>query len=299
MKKTLYILLISILIGCDSDIKKDVNYLWDNGNYQVFPNDELIEIGNISAIDSLKVKLNKLSPREFALDVYPYQFGPEYNLKNEPIENVHEEKNYWPLGFLTNYPSIEKLSISSVCSFTFNINSKNKIQHFQLSSHSCGRFSAEELIHFKKLKNLKSLHIRRYIFSSTELKEISDIKNLESLTLTDCELDLKHLLDLSGQLRYLNLSNSKVFNWHLLSEFDNLEVLYIANINNVILSNIENTKFLSELKKLKELSVKKNSINDLNCIKNLNNLERLYIHKTEITDIPIELRNKKDLKIIK
>jgi len=100
--------------------------LWDNGNYQVFPNDELIEIGNISAIDSLKVKLNKLSPREFALDVYPYQFGPEYNLKNEPIENVHEEKNYWPLGFLTNYPSIEKLSISSVCSFTFNINSKKQ-----------------------------------------------------------------------------------------------------------------------------------------------------------------------------
>jgi len=299
MKKILYILFIAILFSCDSDIKKNINYLWDNGNYQVFPRDELIGIGNISAIDSLKVKLDKLSPKEFSLNVYPYQFGPEYNLKNEPIQNVHEDKNNWPLGFLTDFSSIEKLSIGSVCSFTFKINSKNKIRHFKLSSHSCFRFSADEQIQFKKLKHLASLHVRRYVFSSDELKGISNISNLESLTLTVCELDIKDLIGLKDQLRYLNLTDSKVINWHLLSEFKQLEVLYIAKIENVVLSKKENINFLSGLTKLRELSVKRNSINSLECIKNLNNLEKIYIQKTEINDIPIELKKKKDLKIIK
>lgn len=299
MKKILYILFITILFGCDSDIKKNVNYLWDNGNYQVFPADELIGSGNISAIDSLKEKLSKLSPKEFSLDVYPFQFGPEYNLKNEPIDNVHEVKNFWPLGFLTDFSSIEKLSIRSVCSYTFKINSNNNIRHLKLSSHSCGRLYADEPIHFNKLKKLESLHINSYIFRLGELKGVSNINNLESLTLTDCELDVKALLGLKNQLRYLNLTDSKVVNWHLLSEFKQLEVLYISNIENVVLRKKENIKFLSGLKKLRELSVKRNSINSLEYIKNLNNLEKIYIQNTEIKDIPIELKKKKDLKIIR
>jgi hypothetical protein len=299
MKKTLYILFAAILFGCNADIKENVNYLWDNGNYDVFPFDELIRIGNISAIDTLKVKLNKFKPEEFSLDVYPYQFGPEYNLKNELIVNVHEDKNNWPLGFLTEFSFIEKLSIGSVCRFTFHVNTKNNLKHFKLSSHSCERINADEPIHFDKLNKLESLHISRYLLSSSELNGISKIKKLEALTLTDCELDLENLINLKGQLRYLNLSDSKVLNWHLLSEFKHLEVLYIANIQNVSLRNNENINFLSGLKKLQELSVKRNSINTLEFAKNLDNLKKLYIQKTEIKVIPIQLQREKELKIIK
>jgi hypothetical protein len=136
MQKILYLSIALILFGCHTDIKLDVNYLYDNENYDVFPRNESIKIGNISAVDSLKEKLSRTNPTEFSLDVYPFQFGPEYNLNNVPLENVHEINNNWPLGFLTDFSSIEKLSIHSVCSFTFKINSKNKIKHFQLSSHS-------------------------------------------------------------------------------------------------------------------------------------------------------------------
>ena len=299
MKRLLYILITLTLFGCQTDIKLDVNYLYDNGNYDVFPRDVLIGIGNISAVDSLKEKLSKASPTEFSLDVYPFQFGPEYNLNDESLENVHEVNNNWPLGFLTDFSSIEKLSISSVCSFTFKINSKNNIKHFQLSSHSCGRFSADEPIEFNKLKNLESIHIRRYVFSSSELKSINTLKNLESLTLTDCELDLADLIPLKGQIRYLNLTDSRVLNWNLLSEFKDLEVLYIGNIENIVLRKKENINFFSSFRKLRELSVKRNSINNLECIKNLNNLETLYIQKTEIKNIPIELSKRENLRIIK
>lgn len=329
MRKILYILFITILYGCDSDIKEDYNYLVDNGNYEIFLNDYHTEyifssdhyrefknekITSSTLMDSLKLRLEKLKPKYYSMDVYPNQFGPVEDLNNQPLssenENIEDLSGYmqgyplgtvngWTLGFLTNYPSLEVLSISSVCNFTFKINSKNNIRHFKLSSHSCGRFYADEPIQFNKLKKLESLHITRYIFSPRELEGISHINNLESLTLTDCELDIKDLIGLKKQLRYLNLSDSKVFNWHLLSEFKQLEVLYIANINNVVLGKKENVKFLSGLKKLRELSVKRNSINSLEWVKNHNNLERIYIQKTEIKDIPFELKKKKDLKIIK
>jgi Leucine-rich repeat (LRR) protein len=299
MKKTLYILFIVFVSSCDSDITQNVNYLWDNGNYEVYPYDEKFVIGNVSAIDSLKGKLSNLNPKEFSLDVYPYSFGPEYDLKNEPIIHEHGDKNGWPLGFLTDFSSIEKLSIGSVCNFTFKINSKNNLKHFKLSSHSCGRIYAKEPIHFSELKNLESLHINRYAFRPRELEGVSNIDKLESLTLTDCELDMRDLIGLKKQLRYLNISDSKVFNWQLLSDFKQLEVLYIANIENIVLQNNDNIKFLSGLKKLRELSVKRNSINNLEWVKNLNNLEKIYIQKTEIKDIPTELKKKKDLIIFK
>jgi hypothetical protein len=266
MKKLLFITLLISACGTtelnEPSVKCDVNYLYDNGDYSVFSTDERIMKGNLSEIDRIKLKLKKLKPKKFCLDVYPYQFGPSVNTNNYLLaesgnfDTLDSLNNFWPLGFLTDYPSIERLSIVSICSFTFTINPGNNLKNLQLQSHSCERIFAREKIQFNNLKKLESIHFRRFILTQGNLEGLKKLKKLSSFTANDCEIDLKDLLTLKHQLRYLNLSNSTVLNLGLMKEFKNLEVLYLRNIENVDYSLLEKINFSKELTQLQELSIR-------------------------------------------
>lgn len=287
MKKLLPTVAILLLVSCKTDIKEDINYLYDNGNYEVFPSDVPINHINISAVDSLKFKLENTNPKEFSLDVYPFQFGPEEDLNNNPLEDVYLIGNNWPLGFLTNYKSIKKLSIASVCSFTFHINPDNEIRHLKLSSHSCGRAIADEQIHFQDLKKLKSIHFRSFVLNTEDLKGLIEINSLKSITATDCEFDMADLIGLKDQLRYLNLTDSSIKNIELLKEFRKLEVLYIGG------TGIEKVDFLTGLNNIVELSIKNNPIKDLSPLGEIKNLETIYAQNIGTNTIPASLKGKK------
>jgi Leucine-rich repeat (LRR) protein len=105
-------------------------------------------------------------------------------------------------------------------------------------------------------------------------------------------LDLEYLLPLKNQLKYIDLTKSLVSNIHLISEFKNLEVVYLGGT-----STTDFTWFVG-MSNLKGLSVKRNKLSNYEALNQLNKLQKLFVSKSSINSLPIDMLKKKDTEVV-
>lgn len=156
----------------------------------------------------------------------------------------------------------------------------------------------------QNLARLKTLAIGSWKRSDnpiSDIRDLSGLTNLESLTIIGANLkDLEDLRALTG-LTYLNISGTKAQNYdaitalHSLERLDisrtkisnadlfkNLSKLRVLRANQINLSNLNS---LSKSKNLKELSNTNSSLSDLSDIQRFSGLTWLDIRHTSVADL--------------
>lgn len=148
---------------------------------------------------------------------------------------------------------------------------------------------------------LKTLVIRNTVLSEADLELISQLTNLENLTLSECSLstttyfeNLKNItnLDLSynsirnlsaianmPELKSLNLQRNAIEDLSLLSGCKKLETVNVADN---LLTSMEP---LANIPGLKELNISNNKLTHIRTLSQLQNLTKLEVSHNTITDI--------------
>lgn len=164
------------------------------------------------------------------------------------IDCDEEESNILPLSDLLKLYNINTLVIRNCFIYKEDLEIIFKLKYLNdITFENCD-FENIELI--EKL-NLKSLSL--YNCKIKDYSFISNITSLENLTLVNASLSISKLNKLKN-ITYLRLSNSKIEIDEKL-KLNNIVELYIDNCN------INNLEFIKELNNLKLLSIDKNQYN--------------------------------------
>jgi hypothetical protein len=302
-----FVLLVAVSIGFYiyqnksnpeiKDIKKysDTDYLYENIVDSKFSKQLLlgqIFNANDNTIDSLIKDLKEKQIVEFSLDVYGFQLGPIYDTLGIRYPSGIGN-HYWELGQFFTIPTLEHLEINSVCSYNFYISHPNTtLTSLHIGSHSCDFVKSKNPTRFSNLKILSQISFHRIELTQSDLEEISKINSLSVFIANDCMLDLEYLLPLKNQLKYIDLTKSLVSNIHLISEFKNLEVVYLGGT-----STTDFTWFVG-MSNLKGLSVKRNKLSNYEALNQLNKLQKLFVSKSSINSLPIDMLKKKDTEVV-
>ena len=146
--------------------------------------------------------------------------------------------------------------------------------------------------------------------SITNISKLSNLDDLESLSLSNNEISSITTLRNLSNLRYLDLESNNISNISPISNLNNLEVLtlssneisdfeplsQIASLSELNLSelDIDNLDFIDNLVNLNDLNLAFNSIQDISNLSNLINLKSLDLGDNNISDIS----NLKDLTLL-
>lgn len=138
-------------------------------------------------------------------------------------------------------------------------------------------------------KQLKTLHINRT--GKFNLKRIKDLRNLESLTVSNCNITQIEGLEKLQKLRTIN------FSVNYIESIDGLENLENLILLNLMENHIKSIKRLDNLKKLKTLNLHNNCISEIQGLSQLKILEQLCISCNKIEKIKglLNLPNLKSL----
>lgn len=175
------------------------------------------------------------------------------------------------------------------------------------------QFGCTEIKNLSFLEDLPLIKILSFRSKYMDITEINKLKYLQSLSISDTEIDnfspldnCKELirlefssmrnLDLSflkecKKLTYLEISHSKITNFSILSECKNLKKLTLSHIEQC------NLDVIGQIESLIELEIYNLEVKSLSFIKNLKNLERLEFKVVEdgnYIDIG-ELKNLKEI----
>ncbi|WXR62382.1 leucine-rich repeat domain-containing protein [Peptostreptococcaceae bacterium AGR-M142] len=116
---------------------------------------------------------------------------------------------------------------------------------------------------------------------------LSNMKNIEYLNLSDCNIRNIESMPTLDNLKILYLNNNKIENIDSLLKFKNLEVLCLDN------NNIKDISGISKLKDLKQLYIANNDIKNIEEINKLDKVEILDISNMEIVEEQIINKNVK------
>lgn len=303
MKKIniLIYILVFFLFGCKNQKYSDSDYLRDNPADTLNVNDfnlggEVFTANN-KTIDSLVNDLNIKGSMVFSIDVYPFQSGPEYDTLGNKL-TINIDSQYWELGPLFSIETLKSLEFHSICAYNFNIKKENtNLEKLHIGSHSCDFVKSKNPSKYSFLKGLRHISFHRIELLNSDFQELSKVNNLSSFIANDCILDLKDLLLLKSQLKYLDLTNSRIDNIHLISEFSNLEVIYIGATNNYDKKSIDANWFLN-IKNLKGLSIKRTKITNYASLSKLKNIQRLFISQKDLKNIPSDIIENSNIEIV-
>lgn len=107
---------------------------------------------------------------------------------------------------------------------------------------------------------------------------LSNMKNIEYLNLSDCNIRNIESMPTLDNLKILYLNNNKIDNIDSLLKFKNLEVLCLDN------NKIKDIDGISKLKNLKQLYISNNNIENLVELNKLKNLEIIDVEGLDIKD---------------
>ncbi len=131
------------------------------------------------------------------------------------------------------------------------------------------------------------------------LKQLSKFKNLEYLNIRNNKISaLPKEINMLSKLKILDLGDNNISVLpRNFSELKNLTELYLDHEKDLELK--EDIEILSQIQSLRILHLENNHITILpNNLNKLTQIERLYLNDNQLGDIPIELRNLKNLKFL-
>ncbi|WP_171017868.1 leucine-rich repeat domain-containing protein [Aliarcobacter thereius] len=129
-----------------------------------------------------------------------------------------------------------------------------------------------------------------------KVKVLSNLTNLEELSLDQNSLkDLKPLENLIN-LKYLSISGKSIYD---IEELDISSLPKLKNLKRLFFGvNPKNICVLNSLTQLEELTIISKGITDISCLDKLRNLKNLELYSNSIENIDV-LKNYKKLKILK
>jgi Leucine-rich repeat (LRR) protein len=176
---------------------------------------------------------------------------------------------------------------------------KKRLNFFvNIPSHNFDEFDKKGLSWDKKIINF--IDINGVVEVPCEDK-VDEMLKLESLDLSNLNIENLKFLNCFNHLKWLNLDNNRIIDISPLVSLKNLKTLLLKNNENMNFAllkkiqcleflvlgknNIQNIDFLSELINLKYLSLNENNIEDITPLKNLINLNSLSINDNSIQNI--------------
>ncbi len=136
-----------------------------------------------------------------------------------------------------------------------------------------------QLSYLQDMPDLKTLSISNTVVSNDELAVISNLKNLERLTLNSCSLSSIASLSSLTSLHHLDISNNAIRDLKPIASMKNLEEL------NAQRNAINNLSAISSNHSLLVLNVSYNSISDLSPIYGLSKLQQLDAKYNEVAEL--------------
>ena len=114
------------------------------------------------------------------------------------------------------------------------------------------------------------------IVHTGDIQGLNEVKQLNSLNLSNNQITDLAGLDHFLKLKVLNLSHNKIRNIHELGKLDSLEYLNLSNNSITYLTGI------SKLTKLKTLNLSNNQISNVEELNSLKNLKKIYLQGNNI-----------------
>lgn len=179
----------------------------------------------------------KLSKIDDSFSVSDLDRINELVINNKTIINDKEEFSFYELYKFNN---IEKITFRFFNIYEEDILILNFFKKLKdITFDNCG---------IKNINMLNELNNLSLINCDFNISDITFMKSLVSLTIINKKIDLDIINNLEN-IKYLNLSSCKLY-----GEFKllNIEILHIDN------TDIDNFSFISNLNKLKELTIDKN-----------------------------------------
>lgn len=136
-----------------------------------------------------------------------------------------------------------------------------------------------QIANILSLANLKELSITNTSVASEDLTGISQLPNIEKLTLRKCRLSTLSGLEKATKLTYLDVSENAVGNLTPLSDLTKLQELYLEQ------AGLTDVSALSKLTAIKVLNVSHNEISTLAPITTFEALLKLYAGTNKLTEI--------------
>ena len=214
-------------------------------------------------------------------DNFIEQIGMLENLKELTISgSIKKDKEQ----ILKDFPNYKELSSGERRDIWFN--SKYDI------------YEQIDLSFLVKLKKLEKLDLRNLSINNDDLNSLEKLENLQKLDITDSKIDENSVLPFIKSLKELTVTNIEdlkilenctnieelsisckdkdMKNKSIIKTFTELSKLSIANINDII-------EFLPDSKELKDLSIMRCGIDDLNFLEKYENLEKVTLDGNNLT----------------
>ncbi|SKB35135.1 hypothetical protein SAMN05660776_0632 [Salegentibacter holothuriorum] len=210
------------------------------------------------------------------------------NIDHKLIESQLKEGNHVFIQFSDEVYSRKLLStLNKLCS------KYDKNFSIRFYGHYSKTFDCDIL---KNIPNVKSLYID-CIIKVKNLNQVSNLKNLESLSLGIYELEETEILDSKNFKNLTDLiigdTKTKAFNLEYLQDYKRLKFLIISGHT----KNIDKVKYLSNLTYLSLNSISKVKLDFINSLTNLKTLKIILGGRENLKEI--EENNIEELEIIR